>query len=446
MTAVFGAAMVEMDKTKPVIEMEQGRSLRPFLILWSGQAVSLFGSQIVQFALIWWLTQETGSATILALASVAGLVPQVILGPFAGVLVDRWSRRWTMFVADSVVAAASLLLAFLFWADLVQVWHIFALLFVRALGGAFHWPAMQASMSLMVPEDKLTRVQGWNQMLQGGLNIVSAPLGAVLLGIFTMPLIMGIDVVTAVFAILPLLFIPVPQPPETPDTHSAPQQKASFREDLRLGLRYVWSWPGLMMIMGMAALINFLLTPTASLQPLLVTEHFGGGAVQLGFLESSFGIGILIGGIVLSAWGGFKRRVHTTLLALIGLGAGILLLGLTPATAFWFALVAGFIVGSMMSLTNGPVMAIVQTAVEPAMQGRVFTLLGSMAMAMSPLGLIVAGPLADLLGIRMWYILGGTVTILVGISGFFNRPLLAVEDGRQPDSSSENTPPVSLNS
>lgn len=431
---------------KQAAEPDGQKSLRPFVILWVGQAVSLFGSQIVQFALIWWLTQETRSATVLALASLVGLIPQVVLGPFAGVLVDRWSRRWTMFVADSMVALASVVLAYLFWAGTVQIWHVFGLLFVRALGGAFHWPAMQASMSLMVPADKLTRVQGWNQMLQGGLNIVSAPLGAVLIGVLSMPLIMGLDVVTAVFAIIPLLFIAVPQPPAPePNVTEEPAPKTSFTEDLWLGLRYVWAWPGLLMIMAMAALINFLLTPTAALQPLLVTEHFGGGAVQLGFLEASFGIGILVGGLLLSAWGGFQRRIYTTLVALIGLGAGILLLGLVPANAFWLALAAALLVGGMMSLVNGPVMAIVQVVVEPAMQGRVFTLLSSMAMAMSPLGLIVAGPLADILGIRMWYIMGGAVTILLGVSGFFNKPLLSVEDGRTPDTPSDETAPASLN-
>ena len=166
-------------------QTSETQSLKPFIILWSGQAASLFGSQLVQFALIWWLTTTTGSATILAFASLMGLLPQVLLGPFVGVLVDRWNRRMTMLLADALVAAATLGLALLFWAGSVQIWHVFVILFIRALGGAFHWPAIQSSTSLMIPKEFLTRVQGFNQMLQGGLNIASAPLGALLLGFFS---------------------------------------------------------------------------------------------------------------------------------------------------------------------------------------------------------------------------------------------------------------------
>ncbi len=161
--------------------MSQEKPLKPFFIIWSGQAVSLLGSQLVQFALIWWLTQETGSATVLAIASLVGLLPQVLLGPFIGVLVDRWNRRWTMLLADSVVALATVLLFLLFWFGLIQTWHVFVILFIRSLGGAFHFPAMNASTTLMVPEDKLTQIQGLNQMLEGGLMILAAPLGALLI-------------------------------------------------------------------------------------------------------------------------------------------------------------------------------------------------------------------------------------------------------------------------
>ncbi|NJN55311.1 MAG: MFS transporter [Anaerolineae bacterium] len=401
-------------------ESKRPKSLRPFFILWAGQAISLFGSQIVQFALIWWLTQETGSATILAAASLVGLVPQVILGPFVGVLVDRWSRRWIMFVADSVVAFSSVILAYLFWAGSVEIWQVFALLFVRALGGAFHWPAMQASTPLMVPEEHLTRIQGLNQMLQGGMNIVAAPLGAVLITVLTMPELLGIDVLTALFAIVPLLFIVVPQPKkeETTDEEGAKgATKSSFGTELRLGLRYVLSWPAVLMLMGMAMLINFLLTPLGALQPLLITQHFQGGAMQLGLLEAAFGVGIVAGGILLGIWGGFQKRIYTTLVGLTGLGVGILLLGLTPASySGWRCLVPCW--RGDDSLTNGPVMAILQAVVDPAMQGRVFTLLTSAAMAMSPLSLIVAGPFADAFGVRTWFMVGGILTIAVSLTGF----------------------------
>lgn len=404
-------------------------SLKPFFVIWSGQAVSLLGSQLVQFALIWWLTQTTGSATTLAMASLVGLLPQAVLGPFVGVLVDRWSRRYTMLLADSSVALATIVLAYLFWMDVVQIWHVFVILFVRALAGSFHWPAMQSSTSLMVPEEKLTRIQGLNQTMQGSLNIASAPLGALLLGILPIQGILAIDVVTALFAIVPLFFIHIPQPVCRSNGQTA-VTPPTFWADLRAGLRYAWSWPGMMLIMGMAMLINLVLTPAFSLLPLLVTGHFGGGVIQLGGIEATFGIGIVIGGVLLTVWGGFKRRIVTTLVGLLGMGVATLLLGLAPAHLFPLAVAAACLVGVTQAIINGPVQAIFQAAIEPEMQGRMFTLIGSLSILMAPFGLIIAGPIADAFGVRAWYIVGGLVTLVMGAAGFFIPALLAVETGR----------------
>ncbi len=404
------------------------QSLKPFFTLWTGQAISLLGSQLVQFALIWWLTQTTGSATILAMASLAGMLPQIVLGPFVGVLVDRWNRRLTMMAADSVVALATLVLAYLFWIEAVQTWHVFAILFVRSLGGGFHWPAMQSSTSLMVPEAQLTRIQGLNQTLQGGLNIASAPLGALLLGIMPIQGILMIDVVTALFAIVPLFFIFVPQPEQAADDSTA--KSSTFWADMEAGLRYVWGWKAILMLMGMATIINLVLTPAFSLMPLLITNHFGGTAWHLGWLEAVLGGGIVLGGALLSAWGGFKRRIFTSLLGLWGMGIGVLLIGLAPANGYFLAVAGGFVMGGMTPLTNGPILAIFQANVEPEMQGRVFTLLSSLSMGMSPLGLIIAGPVADVLGVRSWYIVGGFVTVLMAVVGSLSPALLRIENGR----------------
>jgi MFS transporter, DHA3 family, macrolide efflux protein len=413
--------------------MNQTKSMKPFLILWSGQAISLFGSQLVQFALIWWLTQETGSATVLAMASLVGLLPQVVLGPFVGVLVDRWNRRMVMLVADSVVALATVVLALLFWSGAVQIWQVFVILFVRALAGSFHWPAMQASTVLMVPEKHLTRVQGMNQTMQGALNIVSAPVGALLLAILPVQGVLAIDVITAVFAIVPLLFIHVPQP-ENQQIQSAQNLKAFTREfgkDLKAGLRYVWSWPAMMMIMVMAMLINLVLNPAFSLLPLLVTGHFNGDALQLGFLEAMFGLGLVVGGILLGIWGGFKRKIVTTLLGLIGMGMAALVIGFTPPTMFYVAVLGAFAIGYMNSFVNGPIFAIMQTTVAPEMQGRVFTLIGSLSGLMSPIGLMIAGPVADKFGVQAWFVVGGFVTMLMGVIGFFVPVIMNIEEDKE---------------
>src|SRR5215207_6954279 len=183
-----------------------------FFPLWAGQALSLLGSQLVQFAIIWYLTRETNSATTLAIASMMGLLPQVLLSPFIGTWVDRGNRRLLLIVADSTVAAATLVLAVLFAADVIQVWHIYFALFIRAVAGGFHQSAFGASVVLLVPKEHLSRVQGFDQALYGGLNIVSAPLGAYLLSVLPMQGILGIDVATALLAMSILLFVQIPQP------------------------------------------------------------------------------------------------------------------------------------------------------------------------------------------------------------------------------------------
>ena len=403
----------------------QARSLRPFLTLWVGQVFSLLGSQLVQFALIWWLTQQTGSATVLAMASIVGLVPQVVLGPFVGPLVDRWNRKRTMILADAAVALATLGLALLFWSGQAELWHVYAILFIRALGGTFHGPAISASTSLMVPPEHLTRVQGLNQMLNGGLNIISAPLGALLLQLLPLQGVLMIDLVTAAIAITTVLLVRVPQPEHAEAaTGSAVGQ---YWQDLRAGLRYVLNWRGLLILMGMATLINLVLSPSMSFIPLLVTEHFEGTAWHLSAMEAALGIGVLVGGVLLGAWGGFKSRVYTSLLGLVGMGLSVLLAGVVPASLFPLAVLAMGLMGLMSSLTNGPIMAVLQAAVAPSMQGRVFTLLSSAAMAMMPLGLAVAGPLADVMGVRAWFVVGGLVTLAAGVGGYFIPSLVNIE-------------------
>jgi DHA3 family macrolide efflux protein-like MFS transporter len=287
---------------------------------------------------------------------------------------------------------------------------------------------MQASTSLMVPEEHLSRVQGLNQMLQGGLNIISAPLGALLIEFLPMQGVLAVDVTTAALAISTLFFIHIPQPVRAAGT-AGDQPQTSVWQDFRAGLKYVWGWPSLLLILVMAAAINFLLTPAFSLLPILVTKHFGGQAFQLAWIESIGGIGIIAGGLLLSAWGGFRRRIYTTLLGLIGMGIGSLGLGLLPSWAFGMALVAMFLVGFFQPIVNGPLFAAIQSTVAPEMQGRVFTLIGSAAGAMAPLGLIIAGPIADSLGVQTWFVIGGIVTGAMGIISFFLPAAIHFEDG-----------------
>ena len=410
----------------------------PFFTIWTGQAFSLLGSMLVQFALVWWLTKTTGSATVLATATLVAMLPGIFVGPFAGALVDRWSRRLVMIVADGVIALATMGLAYLFYTGAVHTWHIYMIMFIRATAGGFHWPAMQASTSLMVPEKQLSRVAGLNQTLNGIMSIASPPLGALLMSVLPLQYVLAVDVGTALPAILPLLFIHIPQPQRRTDDNGAETSKPSLWQDVRAGLRYVWNWPGLFAVLVMATVINFLVNPGFSLMPLLVTDHFRGGAMQLAWMESSWGIGAVLGGLLLSVWGGFRRRVLTSLLGLAAMGIGILTLGLTPSSALWLALAALFLAGVMEPIVNGPLFAVIQSQVTPDMQGRVFTLMQSAAMAMSPLGMAIAGPVADWLGVRSWFVVGGAACALMGISALFVPAIMHLEDNRAGQSPAED--------
>jgi DHA3 family macrolide efflux protein-like MFS transporter len=413
------------------LTQQQSKWKIPFFTIWTGQAFSLVGSRVLEFALVWWLTQLTGSATVLATATLMWVVPQVFLGPVAGALVDRWNRRVVMIVADSLIALVALLLAYLFWTGSIQVWHVYAGLFVRGIGGCFHWPAMQASTSLMVPDEHLTRVAGLNQTMQGALNVVGPPLGAMLLALLPFEGIMLMDVGTAMFAVAPLFFVHVPQPErasaEPEDGRPARGKAPSVWSDVRAGLRYVWGWPGLFAVLIMATVLNFVVNPAFSLMPLLVKGHFGGDALQLGWLESSWGVGLILGGLLLSAWGGFRRRVYTSLTGIVVQGVGIMLIGLAPANAFWLAVVGMFVGGVMNALVNGPMFAVLQAVVAPDMQGRVFTVVMSMASAAWPLSLAVAGPVADAVGVRPWYVVGGAVSVIMGLGAFFVPVIVNIE-------------------
>lgn len=404
------------------VSARQVKSMKPFFIIWTGQAFSLFGSNLVQFALVWYLTQRTGSATVLATATLAAMLPQVLLGPYIGALVDRWNRRCVMMIADGLIALATVSLAALFLFGVVQVWHIYAIMLVRALGGTFHWAAMQSSTSLMVPEEHLSRVAGLNQALQGIMAIVAPMAGALLLGILPMQGILAIDVVTAAIAISCLLFVLVPQP-----ERAAGVEQSSALRDMVDGFRYVWAWPGMMLLLVMAALLNFFFNPAFSLTPILVTEHFRGGALQLGWMESAMGVGVVAGGIVLGIWGGFKRRIITTLVGLLGSGVGVIAIGLTPAGYLAAAVGAMFFAGFTMPIINGPLFAILQDKVDAEKQGRVFTLVGALSGAASPLGLAIAGPVADALGVQAWFVLAGAVALVMAVAGPFLRPIMTLE-------------------
>ena len=393
-----------------------------FFTLWTGQALSLLGSQLVQFAIIWYLTQQTNSATTLAIASLMGLLPQVILSPFIGTWVDRGNRRRILIFADTTVAIATLVLAILFWLDLTQIWHIYAMLFLRAVAGGFHQSAFGASVVLLVPKDQLSRVQGFNQALYGGLNIISAPLGAFLYGALPMQGILSIDILTALIAITIVFFTHIPQPQRDATV------QATFFQDFAAGFRYLVTWRGLTIVLGMVMVINFFYTAAESLTPILISKHFQGNVENLGVWQAMFAIGTILGGILLGTWGGFRKRVVTAQLGLILLGLSTLLIGFMPASFLLFAVVINTLGGLVLPIVNGSYGAILQSVIAPEMQGRVFAFIMSAATLVSPLGLMIAGPISDLFGVPLWFRIAGATCIVMGLAGFFIHEVMQMEE------------------
>jgi DHA3 family macrolide efflux protein-like MFS transporter len=286
---------------------------------------------------------------------------------------------------------------------------------------------MQASTSLMVPTEHLARVAGLNQALLGAVNVISPPLGALLLETLPMQGTLAVDVVTAVLAVGPLLFIRVPQP-EREEGEDHGSLLVSVLADVRAGWRYVAAWPGLVALIGTAMIFKLALTPTFSLLPLLVRDHFGGGAALLSLVEAVVGVGVVLGGLLLSAWGGFRRKIYTTLVGTTVLGLGLLVVGVTPGDMFPFALGSAFVVGLMIPLIDGPIMAIAHATIAPEMQGRVFTLLSSLLWLTSPFSLAIAGPVSDWLGLQIWFVVAGVMCALFAPLGFFVPVLVHIEE------------------
>jgi DHA3 family macrolide efflux protein-like MFS transporter len=392
-------------------------------VLWASQAASLFGSQVVLFALVWYLTKETGSATILSTAVMVALIPQIALGPFIGPFIDRWNRKKIMIYSDLITMLLTLVLVVLFYTNSIQIWHIYLVLMGRAISGTFQGPAMQASIATIVPEQHLTRAHGLNTTLQGILAIVAPPAGAFLMEALPMQWVLSVDIFTAIIAIGILMTLAIPQPARTTLTG-----KINIIGDMMQGFRYILKRRALTILLGMAALLNFFFAPAMYMMPMLVKEHLGADVLKLGWLGTAEGIGLIVGGALLGVWGGFKKRIHTSVLGILLMGISAFSLGFINESLFYFALICALILAFGSALTNSPILAILNVIIDRDMQGRVFTLIGSITALMTPLGLAIGGPLADAIGIRWLFIIAGIAETAVVPIVFFNKALMNLEN------------------
>ncbi len=385
--------------------------MRTFLIIFVGQAFSLLGSSAVNFALVWWLTAETGSASILAYASIAALVPQAVVGLLAGPFIDRWDRRRTMMGADLFVAGTSVVLMAMVLSGRYSVVSVIAVLAARSLGAAFHTPASQAAVPMYVPQEHLMRVAGWNFFLGSGVAMAGPVLGAFLMGVAPMTAVLGLDIVGALFAVGSLLLVRIPHPVRSREE----QQNTGLRAEFVEGWRELVRHRGLFHLTLILTVVTFLYMPVNALFPLMTFEHFGGDAWAAGAIEMVFGAGMLVGSLVIG-----RLSARFSAVGLIGTGiltAGLMLAvsGLLPPSAFWVFAGLSVVMGISVPLFGAPITAMYQTLIDPSKLGRVMSLYMTMAMAVSPLGLLLAGPLAEQTGVAFWFAVSGALIFLTGL-------------------------------
>ncbi|NLS79393.1 MAG: MFS transporter [Chloroflexi bacterium] len=400
----------------------------PFFTIWTGQAFSLLGSHLVKFALIWWLTESTGSAAVLATATTMGMLPTILLGPFAGTLIDRLKRKWVLILSDASTALFTVLLGLLFWLGIAQPWHVFLTILLRAVGDAFQNPTMMTTTAMMVPKEQLSRVAAMNQALQGILGFVAPGLGALLLALAPMQGILALDVVTAIIAIAPLFFVAVPQP--------APRAKRmtprSFLADTGFGFRYIWDYRGLRHFVGTGVVVYLTGMPMVAFVPLLITRHFQGGATELALVQSALGIGAILGGLIASVWGGFRRKMTTVVVGSTVSVLGWLIVPLLPAQAYRIAVALYFVAAIAQAIRLAPTQAIMQSIIPPEVQGRVFSCDSSLRQASGPLALFIAAPIAEAVGVRPVMVFGALGCLLATALRYWIHDVYDIEDSVAP--------------
>lgn len=382
-----------------------------FIIIWTGQLFSILSSNIAQFAIVLWISLETGSAEVLAFATIAGLLPQIVIGPLAGVFVDRWSRKWTMIGADSFVAICSAVMAILFYTDSMDTWSIYILLMLRSVGSAFHSPAMRSSVPLLAPESELTRISGINQVIQSVCAICGPALGAILMVSFDMTIVMMLDVVGAAIACTTLLFVSIPNT----NNQSNNVSTKNIIRDMRDGMNVILRNRGLSWIMLGEILVAFFIMPIIVLLPLMTTKYFGGEAYHVGLIEALFGTGTLVGGVVLGVWNPKIRKTIMICTSYFALGFAIMFTGFLPASGFVLYAVLSLIQGIVIPFYSGPFTALLQIQIEDSYLGRVFSLFDSITLLPSVISMLAVGFLADTFGIPIIFSVGGVAIILTGL-------------------------------
>lgn len=390
-----------------------------FWTIFTGQALSLTGSTLTQFVLLWWITDTTGSVSALAIAGMSALLPQALLSPLGGVLADRYSRRLLMIAADAVSALCMMLLITLFITERIELWHAWLMMGVRSAMQAFQTPSAAASTYMLVPEHFLLRAAGLNQSLQSLTVVASAPLGALAISVMPIGWALAIDVFTALCGIVPLLCFSIPQ------TFDRAKRGRGLWREFREGLDVVRHTPGLSQLFALLTISVLVVMPAFTLLPMLVKQHFGGAAAQVALMEGLCGIGMVAAGLAIAAMAPRKPVVWV----LAGFACSCLAVALTalvPGNLFGIAVAWWVISGVCFIFGNAPLTALLQNLIPNHLQGRVLSILNALMNLAAPVGLLVMTPLGESFGIRSVFVIAGALGAIVSVTGFLSPTLLGL--------------------
>lgn len=381
-----------------------------FFTIWTGQAISLISSAILQMAIIFYLTEKTGSAMVLSIASLVGFLPYAVFGPAIGVLVDRYDRKKIMIVADLIIAGAGVILAIISLYMELPVWMVMVVLFIRSIGAAFHSPALSAVTPLLVPEEQLTKCAGYSQSLQSISYIISPAAAAFLYSAWELNVIIAMDVLGAVIACITVALVHIPKL-----NIEDQSQKSHFMKELKEGFDVLKENKGLFTLLLIGTLYMFVYMPINALYPLMTMEYFSGTPMHVSITEIAYASGMLAGGLLLGLFGNFKKRIILITASIFMMGISLTISGLLPSSGFIVFVVCCVVMGLSVPFYSGVQTALYQEKIKPEYLGRVFSLTGSIISLAMPLGLILSGLFADRVGVNYWFLISGVLIIIVAI-------------------------------
>lgn len=393
-----------------------------FLTIAVGQAISLIGSSAVQFALIWWLAEQTASPMIMGIAGLAAYLPMAFLSPFAGVAADKYSRKMICIAADLSMGLAALVAAFLLNAITFPIWAVLAILFIRGIGGTFHQPAIQSIIPQLVPTEELVRVNGWMQLMTAGSFILGPVIGAALYAALPMSLVLLTDVIGAVFASAALAVVKLPR------LVKHENHETGFFAHFKEGIQVYREDKNLLTLMVAEVLCMLFYAPLSTFYPLMTSDYFDLSAMYGSIVEVTFAAGMMIAALLFGSVLKIKNKIRTSYLGLWGVGVTTAVCGLMPATFLGWIIfaVTCAAMGAFGNVHGIPLTAYIQETVAPEKMGRAFSLIGQVTAFTMPIGLLISSPVAEKVGVHMWFLISGigilaVLAVVIGISGVLKK-------------------------